>query len=132
MNESRRSTLAELAIVIAQAIEAIDEPHAFRLFIQCADNLANEVGVQRFLLVEEEPATTGAEEWDTALAALAEYRLNADDLPIPQWVIERRGEPGLPWQPAGSDYYIPVDPDRVAPEFLSRGILIKRETLESA
>lgn len=114
---------------------------AFRRFLQLADNLAAEAGTTRVGLTLTEPASTGSLEWDTAIAALCEYRLNADALPVPDWIGTRTGtartastdaeNPSTGWAPHTSDYEIPVDLAQVPPEFLRRGILVEAATLES-
>ncbi|TFB98876.1 MULTISPECIES: helix-turn-helix domain-containing protein [unclassified Cryobacterium] len=126
-----RSDAARIASEIAAALAVSDEPLAFRRFLQLADNLAAERGATRVGLTLTEPLPTGSERWDTAIAALCEYRLNADALPIPDWIIARTGAPGSPWSPRTSDYDIPAEVDRVPREFRDRGILIEAATLES-
>lgn len=64
-----------------------------RRFIQLADNLAAEHGAARLGFTLTEPASTGSAQWDTAIAALCEYRLNAESLPVPEWITARRGFP---------------------------------------
>lgn len=103
----------------------------FRRFLQLADNLQAERGATKVGLTLTEPVPTGSAEWDAAIAALCEYRLNADALPVPEWVLERRGSRSAPWAPRTSDYDIPVDETAVPGEFLRRGILIEAATLES-
>ncbi|MBG6212925.1 MAG: helix-turn-helix domain-containing protein [Cryobacterium sp.] len=110
---------------------AANEAGAFRRWLQLADNLAAERGATRVGLTLTEPAPTGSVQWDTAIAALCEYRLNADALPVPEWVGARSGNPGAPWTPRTSDYDIPVDISQVPAEFLRRGILVEAATLES-
>lgn len=78
-----------------------------------------------------EPAPTGSRQWDAAIAALCEYRLNADSLPVPDWVSARAGAPEAPWQPKTTIYDIPADASRVPKEFLARGVLIEASTLAS-
>ncbi|MEC5151441.1 helix-turn-helix transcriptional regulator [Cryobacterium sp. GrIS_2_6] len=126
-----RSDAARIASEIAAALAASDEPLAFRWFAQLADNLAAERGATRVGLTLTEPLPTGSGHWDTAIAALCEYRLNADALPIPDWIVARTGTAGSPWSPSTSDYDIPADVDRVPREFRDRGILIEAATLES-
>lgn len=105
--------------------------HAFRRFIQLADNLAAEAGATRVGLTLTEPAPTGSAHWDAAIAALCEYRLNADALPVPEWITAQVGNPDEPWQPQTTRYNILADPAEVPPEFLRRGILIEAATLVS-
>ena len=110
---------------------ACDAYGAFRRFLQLADNLAAEHGATRVGLTLTEPAPTGSLHWDAAIAALCEYRLVADALPVPEWISTRPGNPNEPWAPPTSDYDIPADQTQVPPVFLSRGILIEASTLES-
>ena len=126
-----RSDAARIASEISAALAASDELLAFRRFLQLADNLAAERGATRVGLTLTEPFPNGSEHWDTAIAALCEYRLNADALPIPDWIHTRTGNEGNPWSPRTSDYDIPADVDRVPREFRDRGILIEAATLES-
>lgn len=105
--------------------------HAFRRFIQLADNLAAEAGATRVGLTLTEPAPTGSAHWDAAIAALCEYRLNADALPVPEWITARVGSPDEPWQPKTTRCNILADQVEVPPEFLRRGILIEATTLVS-
>lgn len=126
-----RSDAARIASEIGEAITRSDEVSAFRRFLQLADNLASERGATRVGLALSEPSPTGSERWDAAIAALCEYRLKAEALPVPDWVTKQVGHPDSPWTPRTSDYDIPADPTRVPAEFLRRGILIEAETLES-
>ncbi|MCU1419883.1 MAG: family transcriptional regulator [Mycetocola sp.] len=107
-----------------------DELAAFRRFLQLADNLAAEHGASRVALTLTEPST-GSEQWDATIAALCEYRLIAEGLPVPDWVHTWTGNPSTLWAPRTSDYDIPVDVSQVPQVFLSRGILIEAATLES-
>ena len=107
------------------------EASAFRRFLQLADNLQAEHGATRVGLTLTEPAPTGSGGWDAAIAALCEYRLGAESLPIPDWVGTRTGTPDAPWAPRTSDYDIPVDVTQVPNEFRTRGILIEAATVES-
>lgn len=126
-----RSDAAHIASDISIALADAGEASAFRRFLQLADNLTAESGATRVGLTLTEPSPTGSEQWDTAIAALCEYRLNANSLPIPDWVGTRTGNPNARWAPRTSDYDIPADPAQVPLEFLSRGILIEAATLES-
>lgn len=126
-----RSDAARIASEIRAALSDSDDPLAFRRFLQLADNLAAEHGATRVGLTLTEPAPTGSEQWDAAIAALCEFRLNADGLPVPEWVISLARSPDVSWGPRTSDYDIPADATQVPNEFLRRGILIEAATLES-
>ncbi|WP_104196241.1 helix-turn-helix domain-containing protein [Cryobacterium sp. M15] len=122
------TTLANTAF---GSVGVANTAHAFRRFIQLADNLAAEAGATRVGLTLTEPAPTGSAHWDAAIAALCEYRLNADALPVPEWITAQVGNPDEPWQPRTTRYNILADPAEVPPEFLRRGILIEAATLVS-
>jgi transcriptional regulator with XRE-family HTH domain len=128
----------QIGTVLANAVKAsttsevITTARAFRRFIHLADNLAAERGATRVGLTLTEPATTGAEHWDVAIAAICEYRLNAGSLPVPEWISARVGNPSAPWRPQTTVYNIPADLAQVPAEFLRRGILIEAATLESS
>lgn len=126
-----RSDAARIASEIAIALVQSDELSIYRRFLQLADNLAAESGATRVGLTLTEPSSTGSERWDAAIAALCEYRLNADHLPVPNWITKRIGFPTKPWGPHTSGYNIPADLTKVPEEFLRRGILIEAQTLES-
>ncbi|MCU1480129.1 MAG: family transcriptional regulator [Subtercola sp.] len=126
-----RSDAARIASEIGDALTRSDDASAFRRFLQLADNLAAEYGATKVGLVLTVPAPTGSEHWDTAIAALCEFRLDASALPIPTWVAKRVGHPDSPWAPRTSDYDIPADATLVPDAFLRRGILIEAATLES-
>ena len=126
-----RSDAARISSEIATAVTNLDNEAAYRRFLQLADNLAAESGATRVGLTLTEPAPTTSEEWDAAIAALCEYRLNSERLPVPKWITVREGLLGKQWAPQISDYKIPADLTKVPKEFLLRGILIEAETLES-
>ena len=126
-----RSDAAQIASEIAIAVTNSDDAAAYRRFLQLADNLAAESGATRVGLTLTDPAPIGSEQWDAAIAALCEYRLQADHLPVPKWITQRTGFPGKRWTPHTSEYDIPADPTKVPREFLRRGILIEAQTLES-
>lgn len=132
-----RSDAARIAADIRTELSGQETPTSsdatiLRRFLQLADNLAAEHGATRVGLTLTEPAPTGSPQWDAAIAALCEYRLGAESLPVPEWVSTRTGNAHEPWAPHTSDYEIPVDVTQVPPEFRSRGILIEAATLESA
>lgn len=126
-----RSDAARIASEIAIALVESDGLSAYRRFLQLADNLAAESGATRVGLTLTEPSPTGSKQWDAAIAALCEYRLKADHLPVPKWILARKDDSGKPWAPHTSGYSIPADSTKVPEEFLRRGILIEARTLES-
>lgn len=126
-----RSDAARIASQITRAISRKDDEAIFKRFIQLADNLAAETGATRVGLTLTEPAPTGSDRWDSAIAALCEYRLNAGKLPVPHWIGLRKGRSDDRWTPRTSNYKIDVDIKSVPREFLRRGILIEAQALES-
>jgi hypothetical protein len=121
---------AEIGAILAGGAIA-REAVAFRRFLQLADNLAAAHGAGRIGLTLTEPAPTGSPNWDAAIAAVCEQRLNAESLPIPGWINARAGDSSAFWAPRTSAYDIPADSAQVPPEFFRRGILIEAATLES-
>jgi len=111
--------------------EAVATSRAFRRLIQLADNLAAEHGAARVRLTITEAVSTGSAHWDAAIAALCEYRLDAENLAVAEWIITRPGTPERPWTPKTSAYNIPADTSDVPNEFLKRGVLVKAATLVS-
>lgn len=127
-----RSDAVTIAAKIAESVSTRDAARAFRLFIQLADNLAAEHGVIRVALTVSEPASTGSDHWDAALAAVCEYRLNQESLPMPSWVHDTRRTLAAPWLlTVSDDTPVPVDIDVVPAEFRSRGVLFEAASLES-
>lgn len=127
-----RSDAACIAANIAEAVATSDDAWAYRCFIQLADNLAAEFGATRVGLTLTEPTTTGSKQWDAAIAALCEFRLNTERLIVPTWITLRGDTLDSHWAPHTSDYKIPVNVKNVPKEFLHRGVLIEAQTLESA
>jgi transcriptional regulator with XRE-family HTH domain len=105
--------------------------HAVRHFIQLADDLAAEHETVRFALAISEPAPTGAEHWDAAIAALVEHRLQEEDLPLPAWVRSDERRLTDEWTFGSGRYAIPVDRTRVPAAFLRHGVLLDADTLVS-
>lgn len=124
------STVKKIGKAISSALEDKDEDIAWRLFIQLSDNL---VSCQFHYLtqVAQDAPTSISHEWDLALAGLVEYRLNIRNSPLPIWVKDKVGSPGKPWIPYQNEYKIKIDIAEVPEEFLLRGILIEKRTLES-
>jgi len=126
-----RDDVATVAADIRSALQR-DEPQlALRHYIQMNDNLVAERGLVRGVLAVTAPELTGVKVWDAAIAALVAYRLNQEAVPLPAWVDEERRS----LQRAGSLRVDPADPvpplSEVPQEFLDRGVLVWRDTLES-
>jgi len=128
---SRREDVAAIAARIAAAEKQGDDRRAVRAFIQLADNLAAEHDEVRFALTIAEPPPTGRKHWDAALAALVEFRLSEEGLPLPRWARDPSRTLSRSWTFGAGDYVVPVDKQRVPPSFLGRRVLIDRDTLAS-
>lgn len=126
-----RDDVATISADIRLAVQADDVHLALRHLIQMNDNLVAEHGLLRGILAITEPESTGSKTWDAAIAGLVAYRLNQDAVPLPEWVnderrVLKRARP-LRVDPADA---VPSPAD-VPQEFLDRGVLLWRDTLES-
>jgi transcriptional regulator with XRE-family HTH domain len=126
-----RDDAATIGAAIRDAIQDGLDARAVRLFIQLSDNLVAEHGAVRFALTLSEPEKTGLKHWDAALAALVEYRLNEERLPIPEWVQSSARFLGKSWTLGAGPYTFTPDVARVPQEFLRRRVLADRDTLVS-
>jgi len=89
-------TAFEISIALADSDDEARDAVAFRRFLQLADNREAEHGATRVGLTLTEPAPTGSQAWDAAIAALCEYRLVAESLPVPEWIRCRTGNVATP------------------------------------
>ena len=126
-----RDDVATISADIRIAVQADDVQLALRHLIQMNDNQVAEHGLLRGILAITEPESTGSKTWDAAIAGLVAYRLNQDAVPLPEWVnderrVLKRARP-LRVDPADA---VPSPAD-VPQEFLDRGVLLWRDTLES-
>ncbi len=126
-----RDDVATIAADIRYALQADDAQLALRHLIQMNDHLVAERGLLRGIIAVTAPESTGSKTWDAAIAALVAYRLNQDGVPLPEWANEesrvlKRARP-LRVDPADA---VPSPAD-VPQEFLDRGVLLWRDTLES-
>ncbi|WP_353808828.1 helix-turn-helix domain-containing protein [Agromyces sp. SYSU T00194] len=126
-----RDDVATITTEIRQALAHDDLQLAFRYFIQMNDNLVGERGLLRGILTVTEPELTGSKTWDSAIAALVEYRLNQEGVPAPAWTSSatRRLERARPLLVDPADP-VPARGD-VPTEFLEHGVFIWRDSLES-
>ena len=126
-----RANAAEIAVEIAAAERAGRPEIALRHFIQLNDNLVAEHNEARIALALPEPPSTAVPHWDAAIAGLVSYRLGQEGLPAPSWTSASSSRLDHEWTLNAGRYVIPVDRDRVPREFLDRGVLVDRDTLES-
>ncbi|MDP3208970.1 MAG: helix-turn-helix domain-containing protein [Rhodoglobus sp.] len=128
---TRRADAATIAERIAAAVSAGEPANALRHFIQLNDNLAAEHYEVRFALTIAEPAPTGVKHWDAAIAALVEYRLQEEGLPVPAWTRDPARTLRKSWTFTAGRYVVPVDRARVPKAFHDRNVLIDEDTLTS-
>ncbi len=76
----------ETAQDLSDALQGGDERLAWRHFIQMSDDLANAEPATRVALCLAEPNETGDQRFDALIAALADYWLSRNRLPLPVWV----------------------------------------------
>lgn len=128
---TRRDDAASIASDIRESVDAKDLKRALRQLIQLNDNLVAESGLVRGVLGLAQPESTGKKLWDAAIAAIVAWRLNEQNLPLPDWVSDpsrtlTRSRP-LSADPADP---IPGRPD-IPDEFAERGVLVWRDTFAS-
>lgn len=126
-----RSGSLEAGAAIHDELAAGDEKSAFRSFLQFSDNFAAEDGVVRVVLAANEPPTTGSSLWDAALAAVSEYWLNQQGLPVPRWATEPKRALAARTVLAGDRYTRFVDEVDVPVEFAARNVAFDRAALAS-
>jgi transcriptional regulator with XRE-family HTH domain len=128
---TRRDDAASIASSIRESIEAKDPKRALRQLIQLNDNLVAEKGLVRGVLGLAEPESTGKKLWDAAIAAVVAWRLNEQNLPLPEWVSapKRKLERSRPLSADPADP-IPGRSD-IPDEFAERGVLAWRDTFAS-
>lgn len=128
---TQRADSATIAERIAHAVGEKRPDDAVRHFIQLNDNLAAEHDEVRFALTIAEPAPTGVKHWDAAITGLVEHRLREEGLPVPSWTRDPARTLRKSWTFGAGRYVVPVLRDRVPEAFLTRKVLIDRETLGS-
>lgn len=128
---TRRDDAATIAARIRVSLERGDRHGALRHLIQLNDNLLAEKGLVRGVLAVTAPESTGQKVWDAAIAALASWRLQQEQIPLPDWVAE----PGRTLTRARVLRVDPADPvpaeSDVPEEFRQHGVLAWRDTFES-
>jgi transcriptional regulator with XRE-family HTH domain len=128
---TRRDDAASIASQIRESVDAKDPKRALRQLIQLNDNLVAEKGLVRGVLGLAEPESTGKKLWDAAIAAVVAWRLNEQNLPLPEWVSapKRKLERSRPLSTDPADP-IPGRSD-IPNEFVERGVLAWRDTFAS-
>jgi transcriptional regulator with XRE-family HTH domain len=99
---------------------------AFRALIGLSDQLAAAAGPLRVALCVAPPAPCGEARYDAALAALADYHLAKDGLPIPDWVHDPARSLDEPWE--ATPY---TEISEVPLAFRRRGVLLAESELAS-
>ncbi len=128
---TRRDDAASAAVAIRGHLRGKDPDRALRALLQLNDDLIAEHGLVRGILALAEPEPTGHRVWDAAIAALVAWRLNQEQIPLPEWVDDPDRS-----MPEPTVFRIdPADPaperDDVPDEFAERGVLAWADTFAS-
>jgi hypothetical protein len=128
-----RTSVAEAATALADALREDNTWRAYRVLVQVADDLTTPDPTDRFVLALEPPAHISPE-WDAALAGVTEWRLSQARLPLPGWVTDELGNRDWRWTPPLSPaaQAIPVHLKNVPEPLRERGVLIEANELTSA
>ncbi|WP_291043483.1 helix-turn-helix transcriptional regulator [Herbiconiux sp.] len=128
---TRRDDAASAASDIRVRLRAGDTDRALRALLVLNDNLVAEHGLVRGVLGLAEPEPTGSPVWDAAIAALVEWRLSEESVPLPSWV----GAPGRFLAKPRVLEIDPADPEPSATDvpdaFARHGVLAWRDTFAS-
>lgn len=128
------TTTPSLAAAGAALRQSVREGHAgllFRQLIQVNDDLVGEPPATRLALCLTPPPLTGDHGVDAFLAAVVEYRLRKDRLPVPEWTSQPERYCDPPWDVAGIPS-LAAEVRRTTPApFKRHGVLIAEEDLAS-
>ncbi|MDJ1113408.1 helix-turn-helix domain-containing protein [Microbacterium dauci] len=128
---TRRDDAATAAAEIRLRLREGDRPGALRALLQLNDNLVAERGLIRGVLTITEPEPTGEAVWDAAIAALVEWRLRDEKLPLPPWTssLTRALSNARTLEVDPAD---PTPPRTAVPDaFAKRGVLVWADTFAS-
>ena len=128
---SPRAGSLEAGAAIHDELAAGNVPAAFRSFIQFSDNLAAEHGVVRVVLAANEPEPTGSALWDAALAAVTEYWLARDGLPLPTWIDASTRSLSQRTILSGNAYTQTIRDENVPAPFARRNVALDESALTS-
>lgn len=128
-----RTTVADAATSIADAVSQNNTKRAYRVLLQVANDLTTPDPADRFVLTIEPPVHVSPE-WDAAIAGVAEWRLRQAHLPLPGWIPSVRGNRGWGWTPplSPASAAIPAREENVPAPLRERGVLIEADELTSA
>jgi transcriptional regulator with XRE-family HTH domain len=124
------SSLAELAVPIAEDLEQDSERDAVRQLFGFADDFRGSSRPGKIMLLEDEPPTTGEVRFDAALAGVAEFFAGEAAICAPAWV-NGAGRFVEPWwfvasRPAFHAYTLANTPA----VFARHGVFIAREVFD--
>ena len=91
------TSLWESAPLIKQALSQKNTRATWRYVIQVSHNLAEAEPATRVALCLTEPVSTEDERFDALLAAIANYWLSRDSLPLPTWINNPDRSLTIPW-----------------------------------
>ena len=126
------ASLAELARTIEQDLDGGRERDALRLLFGFADDFRGSSRPGAIELIDQEPAPTGDERFDAALAGVAEFFASERGLAAPSWVDQpgRFVEPF--WFVASRPEFEAYTLANTPAAFARHGVLIAREVFDRA
>lgn len=87
----------EVASNIRRELEVSQEDVAWREIVQLSDTLVSVEPALRVALCVMEPASVGDKRYDALIAAVVDYRLGVNRLPLPPWVRMKHRILTTPW-----------------------------------
>ena len=130
---SPRPAAWEVACDLRARLSGGDEPGAFREIIQFNDDLAASSPDIRVALCVTPPASTGSRVYDALVAAVVDYQLSRDGLPLPSWLDqETRSTVDEPWDAEPVPALRAKARETTPPAFARRGVFVSEDELVSA
>jgi transcriptional regulator with XRE-family HTH domain len=128
---TKTPSVSQTALKIAEAVSKNQLSRAYRLVIQLSDNLEGLSPELCLALSITPPALTGDAKYDSLIAAVVEFHLTENRLPIPAWLQDP--ERKLPKRAPIDNYETNLKnlATRTPKAFLRHNILIDRSELAS-
>jgi len=128
---TRTRPVWEAAIAVRAALDASNEPLAFREVIQLADDLAHETAAIRVALSVTPPPPVGDARFDALIAAVTDYRLTSVRAPRPEWLARTEYRLVDPWDVENVPALRPGARLRTPPSIRRHGIYLAESELAS-
>lgn len=128
---STTPSVAAAGVALRQSVRQGHVGLVLRQLIQVNDDLASEPPATRLALCLTPPPRTGDDGVDAFLAAVVEFRLRKDRLPVPEWTSQPERYCDPPWDVAGI-HSLADEVRRSTPApFKRHGVLIAEDDLTS-